>query len=159
MPYYKYQQQLHEVRDLGQGQAEVDGETLAVALSPIDACGWLLRRQQAQKPVYVHQSGDKYQIWYGGEYYELSRQSRASGADEAEHSDRISAPLTGKVIVVSVTPGQAVAQGAPLVVLESMKMETALSAPLDALVKAVHCAPGDQVGNGQLLIELELKSA
>ncbi|MEZ0370687.1 MAG: biotin/lipoyl-containing protein [Candidatus Sericytochromatia bacterium] len=159
MAYFRHQHQLHEVRELGHGQFLVDGEQLELSLERLDEHAYLLRQGQRQQALHVHQRGDGYQVWYQGELYDLSRQSRAALAEEDAHSGRIEAPLTGKVILVDATPGAAVAKGATLVVLESMKMETALSAPMDATVKSVHCAAGDQVGNGQLLIELIPKEA
>jgi len=45
------------------------------------------------------------------------------------------------------------AQGAPLVVLEAMKMEHTLAAPAALRVTAVHVAKGAQVAPGTLLVE------
>lgn len=155
MAWFKHQQHLHEARQLAPGSSLVDGETIDVKLEPVGPQAWLLRQGRQQKPIHVHQSGNHYQVWYGGEYYELQRQSRASDADEAEATDRIAAPLTGKVILVPVQPGQRVAKGETLALLESMKMETAVAAPADAVVKTVHVAASDQVSVGQLLVELD----
>ncbi|MGE0874247.1 MAG: biotin carboxylase N-terminal domain-containing protein [Burkholderiales bacterium] len=68
---------------------------------------------------------------------------------------RVLAPMNARVAAVHVAPGQRVEAGAPLVVLEAMKMEHALAAPAAARVKAVHVAAGAQVAPGQLLAELE----
>lgn len=155
MPWFKHQSQLHEVRALAtQQQFEVDGQTLSCQLEALDSHHYLLRQGQQQKPVFIQQQGDRYQIWYQGEYYEVQRQNRASEGTEQAHSGRIEAPLTGKVILVAAEPQAEVRQGATLVVLESMKMETALTAPFAAKVLSVHCAAGDQIANGQLLVEL-----
>jgi methylmalonyl-CoA carboxyltransferase small subunit len=64
-------------------------------------------------------------------------------------------PVMGLVIKVNVAPGQAVEQGALMVVLEAMKMETNLTAPRAAKVKSVHVKAGDPVKVDQLLVELE----
>jgi 3-methylcrotonyl-CoA carboxylase alpha subunit len=48
-----------------------------------------------------------------------------------------------------------VAQGAPLLLLEAMKMEHALKAPRAGTVKAFRCAVGEQVSEGAVLVELE----
>jgi biotin carboxyl carrier protein len=55
---------------------------------------------------------------------------------------------------VLVREGDAVVAGQALVVLEAMKMETALAAESEALVKRVLVAPGQMVDHGALLIEL-----
>ena len=68
---------------------------------------------------------------------------------------RLLAPMNGKVAQVPAAAGQSIAAGAPLVVLEAMKMEHTLAAPVAMRVKAVHVAKGAQVSPGQLLVEFE----
>ncbi|MGE3727008.1 MAG: biotin carboxylase N-terminal domain-containing protein [Candidatus Sericytochromatia bacterium] len=64
------------------------------------------------------------------------------------------AALPGKVLSIAVTVGQIVAEGDPLLVLESMKMETGLNAPLAGVVREVCVSPLQQVSAGQKLIEI-----
>jgi biotin carboxyl carrier protein len=71
----------------------------------------------------------------------------------------ITAPMPGKVLRVLVTEGDAVVEGQALVVLEAMKMETALAAESEAVVKRVLVAPGQMVDHGALLIELSPPAA
>jgi biotin carboxyl carrier protein len=66
----------------------------------------------------------------------------------------IVAPMPGKVLKVLVKDGDLVEAGQPLVVLEAMKMETALAAESAALVKRVLVAEGQTVDHGAVLIEL-----
>lgn len=80
---------------------------------------------------------------------------RARGLAAAE----ITAPMPGKVLRVPVREGDAVVAGQTLVVLEAMKMETALAAESDAVVKRVLVAPGQMVDHGALLIELSPPAA
>lgn|SRR5690606_1913613 len=79
------------------------------------------------------------------------------GINEAARSgvQVVRAPMPGLVLSVSVEPGQRVARGASLAVLEAMKMENELRAERDGVVKAVHIAPGDAVAKNDLLIEIE----
>jgi 3-methylcrotonyl-CoA carboxylase alpha subunit len=83
--------------------------------------------------------------------------------DEAESagvaSDRIVAPMPGKVIRVLVEPKARVKRGAPLIVLEAMKMEHTLSAPADSLVESVEAAAGDQVAEGAVLVRFAKAAA
>ncbi|HEY8697507.1 MAG TPA: acetyl-CoA carboxylase biotin carboxylase subunit [Rhizomicrobium sp.] len=67
-------------------------------------------------------------------------------------SDRIVAPMPGKIVQVLVRPGESVKRGQPLAVLEAMKMEHTLAAPADALVATVDAAAGDQVGEGAVIV-------
>jgi 3-methylcrotonyl-CoA carboxylase alpha subunit len=65
----------------------------------------------------------------------------------------LTAPMSGKVIARLVTPGQQVDKGAPLLILEAMKMEHTLTAPKNGCVKAFHYRVGDQVAEGAALVE------
>lgn len=64
----------------------------------------------------------------------------------------LAAPMPGKVLEVSVEPGQRVEAGRVLVVLEAMKMEHRVHAPADGVVTAVLVAVGDQVATGTELL-------
>ena len=74
-------------------------------------------------------------------------------------ASEITAPMPGKVLRVLVKEGDAITAGQPLVVLEAMKMETALAAESDAIVKRVPVAPGQMVDHGAVLIELSPPAA
>jgi 3-methylcrotonyl-CoA carboxylase alpha subunit len=76
-------------------------------------------------------------------------------AEHAAAAGGLRAPMPGRVRSVLVGAGEHVRLGAPLVVLEAMKMEVTVSAPADGLVREVRCAEGDQVEEGAELLELE----
>jgi 3-methylcrotonyl-CoA carboxylase alpha subunit len=59
------------------------------------------------------------------------------------------------VVRVLVEPGQEVAAGAGLVVLEAMKMENELKTPAAGTVGAVRAEPGQAVEKGQILVEFQ----
>jgi propionyl-CoA carboxylase alpha chain len=64
-------------------------------------------------------------------------------------------PLPGRVIAVHAEPGQRVADGTVLMVIEAMKMEHTIAAHADAVVTAVRFGVGDRVDAGDLLVVLE----
>jgi pyruvate carboxylase subunit B len=70
----------------------------------------------------------------------------------AEGPPVLKAPMPGLVIRVLVQPGQQVADGASLLVLEAMKMENDLKARGAGRVEAVLVTPGQAVEKGQELI-------
>ncbi len=68
---------------------------------------------------------------------------------------KLTAPLPAAVVQVHVEAGATVARGAPLMVLEAMKMEHVITAPTDGVVAAVHFAVGQQVEEGAELVVLD----
>uniref|UniRef100_A0A674N1F7 Propionyl-CoA carboxylase alpha chain, mitochondrial n=1 Tax=Takifugu rubripes TaxID=31033 RepID=A0A674N1F7_TAKRU len=70
-------------------------------------------------------------------------------------SSILRSPMPGTVVAVSVKPGDTVAEGQEICVIEAMKMQNSLTAVKQAKVKNVHCKPGETVGEGDLLVELE----
>jgi len=100
-----------------------------------DGADWHLFRDGAHRVLRLH-----------GEH-------AAAGADEVAGS--LAAPMPGKVLQVLVKPGAEVAKGAPLLVLEAMKMEHTITAPRDGKVKEILYGAGDQVLEGAELLRLE----
>ena len=66
----------------------------------------------------------------------------------------ITAPMPGKVVKIPVTEGQQVSAGDVLVVLEAMKMETALRAESSAVVKQICADVGQMIDHGAVLLVL-----
>jgi 3-methylcrotonyl-CoA carboxylase alpha subunit len=67
------------------------------------------------------------------------------------------APMPCKVLRVEVKEGQTVKRDQPLVVIESMKMETVIRSPVDGVVKRVVHGKGDLCKAGTALVEFEEK--
>ena len=65
------------------------------------------------------------------------------------------APMGGRVLSVSVKPGDKVKAGQLLLVYEAMKMENEVEAEKDAVVKRIFVEPDDVVGTEAVLIEFE----
>ncbi|ELW71491.1 Propionyl-CoA carboxylase alpha chain, mitochondrial [Tupaia chinensis] len=84
---------------------------------------------------------------------ELSRFMREQVAEDT--SSVVRSPMPGVVVAVSVKPGDMVADGQEICVIEAMKMQNSMTAGKTGKVKSVHCKAGDTVGEGDLLVELE----
>jgi urea carboxylase len=65
------------------------------------------------------------------------------------------ADIQGNVWKLLVEQGQTVDEGAPLLIVEAMKMEFVVHAPVKGKVRALHCRMGKQVAAGDPLIVLE----
>ena len=72
-----------------------------------------------------------------------------------EEGGVLRSPAPALVVATSVRPGDEVESGAPVLVLESMKMETVLHAPFRATVRELLVSTGSQVETGAALVRLE----
>jgi glutaconyl-CoA/methylmalonyl-CoA decarboxylase subunit gamma len=70
-------------------------------------------------------------------------------------SEGISSPIAGTVLELKCKPGDLVTKGQALLVIEAMKMETAIAAPSEGTVKAILVAAGDTVRENETLVEFE----
>ena len=82
----------------------------------------------------------------------------AHAGEGATEAGRLTAPMPGKVIAFLAQPGQKVAAGQALAVMEAMKMEHTISAPRDGTVAELLYAVGDQVDEGGELLRLVAES-
>jgi 3-methylcrotonyl-CoA carboxylase alpha subunit len=117
-----------------------------------------LHAQLGERRVHaaVVASGERRQVFFDGRSWPLSLMDtlHVGGAGD-EVQGNLKAPMPGKVIAWMAEPGATVEKGAPLLVLEAMKMEHTIHAPRKGVVKAFRFAPGDQVSDGADLVELE----
>jgi 3-methylcrotonyl-CoA carboxylase alpha subunit len=103
-------------------------------------------------------SGEKHHVFLDGRCYPLAAVDpfyQPGGGIGAE--GRLTAPMPGKIIAVMAEPGSRVEKGAPLLILEAMKMEHAIASPVAGVVKGFRFAVGDQVAEGAELVDLEAK--
>lgn len=66
----------------------------------------------------------------------------------------IRSPMPGRIVGVSVSVGDSVTKGQPILILESMKMENTIASPIDGTVSAIHVAANSSVQHGQTLAEI-----
>lgn len=66
----------------------------------------------------------------------------------------LTAPISGIVISVHVSPGDMVETGKGLVVLESMKMQMEMRSACAGVVDSVKVHPKTQIAKGELLIKI-----
>jgi biotin carboxyl carrier protein len=130
--------------------ARIDGHTLSLVLDTVwrksyevavtpDAGGTLTVRV-GSTPVVVAVNARR--RW--------GRKDDGSGAEAGPQ--RVTAPMSGKVVRVLVKPGEPVRARQPLVVVEAMKMENELRAGRDGTVAEVHVRESQSVDAGTLLI-------
>jgi biotin carboxyl carrier protein len=79
------------------------------------------------------------------------RWSRLAARRQEEGPYPVKSPMPGKVVRVLVAPGDTVAAGQGLVVVEAMKMQNEMKAPREGTVLAVAAREGVTVAAGEVL--------
>src|SRR5262249_16983928 len=69
------------------------------------------------------------------------------------------APMPGTVLALLAKPGEILDAGAPMLILEAMKMEHTLRFPARGCITRYLCAVGDFVAEGAALAEFEAEEA
>ncbi|MGH8139829.1 MAG: acetyl/propionyl/methylcrotonyl-CoA carboxylase subunit alpha [Steroidobacteraceae bacterium] len=103
--------------------------------------------------------GSHIHIWVPSGHYDfILEDPRAIEFTASASHGGLTTPLPGVVAAVNVEPGQTVAMGEVLMVIEAMKMEHTITAPYAGTVQAIHFARGDRVPEGSELLELAAAS-
>jgi len=102
----------------------------------------------------VARTRDRVLVALAGRVYNFETGEEARQAAAGAGSGTVVAPMPGKVLAVLVAPGDRVAIGQPLIVLEAMKMESTLAADVAGSVRTVAAVVGTTVAGGDVLVEI-----
>ncbi|HEX5092160.1 MAG TPA: acetyl/propionyl/methylcrotonyl-CoA carboxylase subunit alpha [Burkholderiales bacterium] len=133
----------------------IDGRDYALAGERRGEDGLRVRLESHTFEARAVRVGHEWHVASAGARTVLTLAEELPTEDDERAPGSLAAPMPGKVIALLVKPGARVAKGAPLLVLEAMKMEHTISAPADGVVKALHFAVGEQVPEGAELLTLE----
>jgi 3-methylcrotonyl-CoA carboxylase alpha subunit len=124
------------------------GEALALG-----DCRFRVSLDGAWRTVTAVRDGEALTLREAGRTWRLTLPDPLGGADAEETAgDRLVAPIPGLVTEVLAAPGDRVARGQVLVVMEAMKTVFRLAAPADAVVATVSCAAGEMAREAQVLV-------
>jgi acetyl/propionyl-CoA carboxylase alpha subunit len=107
-------------------------------------------------PVALNVSWDRDDVVFcvGGRERRCTPWSPSSSGNAGDADGTVHAPTTGTVLRAEVAAGDTVAAGQTLLVVEAMKLETAIVAPVDGVVDEVLANPSHQVKKGALLVRI-----
>jgi len=94
-------------------------------------------------------------MWKGGTYVFVLRDPLEVSDSSPQSGNLVVAPMPGKISSLLVGEGESVLRGAPLLVMEAMKMEHTLKAPCAGKISDVAWREGAQVSEGDILVRLE----
>jgi biotin carboxyl carrier protein len=98
-------------------------------------------------------TGGEVQFALGGAVHTTQTVEKGPRRRQKEHS--MAAPMPGVVLKIFVSAGDEVAKGAPLIILEAMKMEHQIVSPYDGVVRSIACQVGQLVQPGVELIVVD----
>lgn len=136
-------------------EARVAGRVFRFALEPAGSDVFVVRDGTRATTLHLARDGAAIHLAWDGVAYVLAEEREGARSVPRHDPGALEAPMPGRVAAVKVAPGQRVAKGDELLVVEAMKMENALRAPRDGVVRAVHVAAGDMVAPGRALVEVE----
>jgi oxaloacetate decarboxylase alpha subunit len=89
-----------------------------------------------------------------GQLANVAPATAPAAAPAAGGGEPVIAVLAGNIFKVHVVPGATVKEGDPLLVVEAMKMETAVVAPVSGTITDVFVAEGDKIKVGDALVAI-----
>ncbi len=129
-------------------QLRAEGDRLHLLLDDTQVEGHVLR------------VADTFHVFHQGSHWQLNWRDPIAHAGETEaEGGRLTAPMPGKIIALLVAVGASVEKGAPLLIMEAMKMEHTIHAPTEGTVAELLYAVGDQVAEGAQLLSFALVEA
>ena len=128
-----------------------------VTVTPLGNGAYRLTKGTRSHMAYAVGPADARWVFLDGRVYVVDVAPQASGGRRKRGDDQgiLAAPMPATVVAIIVEPGQRVAKGDVLIMLEAMKMELPIKAPRDGSVKTIACRPGELVQPGVPLLELE----
>ena len=137
-----------------EGILRLEGRTVKYTIRDRDAAGGWIEIDGRNQRFYVHRKRDVVEVWVGGRTYRLGQIQKGQESDD---SGEVRALMPGRIRRIEVTAGERVAAKQPLVIMESMKMETTLAVPRDGIVAEVKCQVGQIVEIGELLVVVDIQ--
>jgi 3-methylcrotonyl-CoA carboxylase alpha subunit len=148
--------------DDGTGSDGTDGPVVQVsgAACALDAAGrrWLTANIDGEAQRFRCRVGDARVFLHdGAQRLVLARLPAFRGSEDqaAGTADKLLAPMPGRIVLLRVAAGDAVAEGQELGIMEAMKMELSLKAPRAGTVAEWRVAAGDFVEADALLVRLQ----
>ncbi len=136
-------------------EVTLDGRAYVIDVAEVAPGTFALRDGSRTETFHCVRDSDDVHLFWRGVVYRLAVEREGGRAAQRHAGGGLEAPMPGKVIKLNVAPGDAVAKGDEILVIEAMKMENAIRAPRDGKVKSVAAKLGEMVSPGVVLVELE----
>lgn len=137
-------------------EVRLDGESFRPQVEEVAPGSYVVRNGSTVESFHGARDQGTLHLFWRGVVYRLEEEREGARSGGARHHEgSLEAPMPGKVIKISVAPGQRVAKGEEVLVVEAMKMENALRSPKEGVVKSIATKVGEMVSPGSVLVEIE----
>jgi biotin carboxyl carrier protein len=147
-----------DVSHRGEGYAVIlDGRELDLEVLAAQPGELQLLRGQRRSRAYVAARGDDRFVFLDGRVFSFRRPADIHETEDENGNGgpHVMSQMPCTIVKLLVEPGQRVAEGDGLLIIESMKMETEITAPVAGSVAAVHVRQGETVGLRAPLVDLD----
>lgn len=119
-----------------------------------------IKIRDVEKLVFVSSEGKNIYVFIDGDQYVFSLITEESKEinsilNENKSFEEIKPPMPGSVVKVLVKEGQEVQEGAPIVIVEAMKMEITLYSSISGKISKINVQPTEQVDPDRVLVEIK----
>lgn len=151
--------QLELTEEGQQIQAVIDGRAYQATVLMPEANVYMLLMGNKVYELSVEQTGSDMQIKWADQRFTAQLVDHRKGNHKKEAkltgTQKITAPMPGRVVQLLKQVGDSVAAGEGVVVVEAMKMQNALSSPKAGIVAAIKVTEGQVVVAGAVLAIIE----
>ncbi|MBL6751706.1 MAG: acetyl/propionyl/methylcrotonyl-CoA carboxylase subunit alpha [Nevskia sp.] len=127
-----------------------------IAAAMVDARRLRIAAADRTVEAFVEPVGADLHVFLRGQRHVITVVNRLAQASAVEEDHAgLCAPMPGKIVALLAAPGAEVEKGAPLLVMEAMKMEHTLCAPGRGKVREFLCKAGEQVLENAELVDFE----
>ncbi|HJU63691.1 MAG TPA: biotin/lipoyl-containing protein [Candidatus Binatia bacterium] len=153
-----------EIEEIGKSlyRVAIDGNEFLVDGKKTGRTNYSLIVDNRSFEIEVDNAEDEYRVLVDGRNYHVQlvdeRRVRVGGGQsdiQLQGRQKVSVPMSGKVIELLVSEGESVERGQGLVIVEAMKMENEVRSPITGEVKEIKVKPGEAVEGGAVLVIVE----
>ena len=148
----------------GQYQAIVDGVMFEVEVTSTgNITSWLVRSESERiHAKAMNRPNDRVDVWLACMPFPTTVQTVGIGGYRIPLEERaknvlggqIRALMPGRITTILVKEGEEIKEGAPLLILEAMKMQNEITSPNDGKVKTISVREGETVKKGSVLVSI-----
>jgi len=146
----------------GQSYLTLNGKKLAVTFQTKTANRYVLIRDKRTYNITIRKNEQELDILVDSIPFQVTivdeqtkKMQEVVQSRAVTHAEKtIKAQIPGMIVDVMVEPGSEVHAGAPLLILEAMKMENVIKAPFDGVVSQIMVKARETVNQNQQLLKI-----